>query len=216
MAHLYRDMNPHFPSPSVLERVRYVDGRLEELGLSQAQTQQVREHRVRGVNQRQQRIAELGPCPDTSAEQTVWDKRKQAVEQQLELELQSERLVTEGLEEAWERFQERDKLKKLKDQLLESSTGNGAMPLASAPGAAEAGQAPGFSALTTNAVLVVKANYGFTILRNSWCSLLLRKRDLQVASSFQGSKRGSWSGCNNHPFLSGGSWARVVSQANLA
>ena len=123
MAHQFRNMNPLYPNQSVLERIRYVDGRVEELGLSPIQTQQVREHRVRGISHRQQRVAELGPCPDTSAEQAIWDKRKQEVEQQLELQLQSERLVTEGLEEAWERYQEREKLKKLKDQLLESSPG---------------------------------------------------------------------------------------------
>ncbi|KAK9818620.1 hypothetical protein WJX74_003086 [Apatococcus lobatus] len=103
-----------------------------------SQAQQVREHRVKSVSQRQQRIAELGPCPDTSQEQTVWDKRKQEVEQQLELELQSERLVTEGLEDAWEKFQEREKLKKLREQLLESGAANGSLPLPAGPGSADA------------------------------------------------------------------------------
>lgn len=125
---------------SVLERVRYVDNRLSELSLPQAQAQQVREHRVRGINQRQQRIAELGPCPDTSVEQAVWDKRKQEVEQQLELEQQSERLMTDGLEEAWERYQEREKLKKLREQLLESSAATGSLPLGPGHGPNDPGQ----------------------------------------------------------------------------
>lgn len=129
-----------FADQSLLERVRYVDRRIDELNLPQAQAQQVRDHRVKSISQRQQRIAELGPCPDTSQEQIVWDKRKQEAEQQLDLELQSERLVTDGLEDAWEKFQEREKLRKLREQLLESGAANGSLPLPAGPGSADSGQ----------------------------------------------------------------------------
>ena len=128
-----------FADQSILERVRYLDRRIDELNLPQAQAQQVRDHRVKSLKQRQQRISKLGPCPDTSQEQSVWDKRKQEVEHQLELELQSERLVSDGLEDAWEKYQEREKLRKLREQLLESGAANGSLPLPSGPGAADAG-----------------------------------------------------------------------------
>lgn len=128
-----------FPDQSLLERLRYLDRRIDELNLPQAQAQQVRDHRVKSIKQRQQRIAKLGPCPDTSQEQAVWDKRKLEVEHQLELELQSERLVSDGLEDAWEKFQEREKLRKLREQLLESGASNGSLPLPPGPGSVDAG-----------------------------------------------------------------------------
>ena len=72
-------------------------------------------------------LPELGPMPADLTEQQEWDKRKKELESEVDLQLAETRLSVDGLEESWDQWQEREKLKKLREQLLQGQASPGGL-----------------------------------------------------------------------------------------
>jgi hypothetical protein len=109
-------------SSSTVEQLRYLDQRLEETELTAEENDLVRQHRLASLELRAKRLAQLGPMPSTHPESWNWEKQKLEAENEIKLTLETTLLSTPGLEAAWQKHQEIEKLKKLRADILQSAS----------------------------------------------------------------------------------------------
>ncbi|KAK9820538.1 hypothetical protein WJX72_011408 [[Myrmecia] bisecta] len=105
---------------SAVEHLQWIEEQLDALPkLTPESAERLREHRIRGITLLRQRLAALGPYPATTAEeQAVWENQKRQIEEDVQLEMQTERLMEPPLEEAWDVWLAKDKLKAMKDNTM--------------------------------------------------------------------------------------------------
>ena len=109
-------------SASCLEQLRYLDQRLQENELTSEENDLVRQHRLNSLELRQKRIALLGPMPTEHTDTWGWEKQKQEAETEIKLALETMLLSTPGLEAAWQKHIEIEKLKKLRADILQNAS----------------------------------------------------------------------------------------------
>lgn len=109
-------------SSATVEQLRYLDQRLAETELSAEENDLVRQHRLASLDLRGKRLAQLGPMPSTHPESWNWEKQKLEAENEIKLALETTLLSTPGLEAAWQKHQEIEKLKKLRADILQSAS----------------------------------------------------------------------------------------------
>ena len=142
-------------SASCLEQLRYLDQRLQENELTSEENDLVRQHRLNSLELRQKRFALLGPMPTEHTDTWGWEKQKQEAETEIKLALETVLLSTPGLEAAWQKHTEIEKLKKLRADILQNASA--LLAQQPTPGAATASpttsQTPGWRDQPTSAGL---------------------------------------------------------------
>ena len=131
-------------SATCLEQLRYLDQRLQESELTPEENDLVRQHRLAALELRQKRFASLGPMPTTHPDTWGWEKQKQEAETEIKLALETVLLSTPGLEAAWQKHTEIEKLKTLRADILQNaSTLMAQQPAGGAASSTTTSQAPG-------------------------------------------------------------------------
>ncbi|KAL3131060.1 hypothetical protein ABBQ38_000376 [Trebouxia sp. C0009 RCD-2024] len=106
---------------SMADQLHFIDQQLLLCELSPGDEAAVDEFTVWSLQFRQQRHNELGHFPDDMVERSAWQARKQRLDESMEPEIESERLLR-GLTQVWEKHQERERLRELRGHLLEGSS----------------------------------------------------------------------------------------------
>lgn len=78
---------------TVADQLQYANQQLLHCELSPGEQAAVDEFRVWSLQYRQQRHSELGHFPDDMLERTAWQARKQQMDETMEPEIESERLL---------------------------------------------------------------------------------------------------------------------------
>ena len=131
------------------DQLHFIDQQLLQCELSPGEEAAVDDFRVWSLQYRQQRHNELGHFPDDLVERSAWQAKKQQLDESMVPEIKSERLLrgrpilqgasgpdcvqqlsanfepatscNTGLTQVWEKHQERDRLRELRETLLEGS-----------------------------------------------------------------------------------------------
>ena len=111
-----------FGSSHTMESLKYIDLQLANLDLNEEENNLVRAHRLQSLELRQKRMSQLGPMPSTHPEIWNWEKQKAEAEAEIKLSLEQTLLSVPGLEAAWSKHLELDKMKKMRAEIISSVT----------------------------------------------------------------------------------------------
>ncbi|CAK0783382.1 hypothetical protein CVIRNUC_006581 [Coccomyxa viridis] len=111
-----------FSTSHTMDSLKYIDAQLVALELDEEENNLVRAHRLQSLELRQKRMSQLGPMPSTHPEIWNWEKQKTEAEAEIKLALETTLLSVPGLEAAWSKHLEIDKMKKMRADIISSVT----------------------------------------------------------------------------------------------
>ena len=111
-----------FSTSHTMDSLKYIDAQLVALELDEEENNLVRAHRLQSLELRQKRMSQLGPLPSTHPEIWNWEKQKTEAEAEIKLALETTLLSVPGLEAAWSKHLEIDKMKKMRADIISSVT----------------------------------------------------------------------------------------------
>lgn len=109
------------------EKLRVIDDKMKEYELSPELSERVKAHMLKALELSQEKLAVLGPCPQTVPEREAWERNKQEMEESLTIQLESERLI-EGLVDPWAMYLSRENLKTLRSRVASGQAGDVPLP----------------------------------------------------------------------------------------
>ena len=106
---------------SPLQHLRYIDQRQQGSELTPKENLLVRQHRLAALELRQKRFTSLGPMPTTPLDTWGWEKQKHEAETDIKLALEIMLLSVPGLDAAWQKHTEIERLKTVRVDILQSA-----------------------------------------------------------------------------------------------